>query len=66
MLRTPAFGRGVGRLTIGLGLAGAVTAVVILAIPESPVAAVGMFALIAFHLVLGWRTFRLPSSGSVG
>jgi hypothetical protein len=66
MLRTPAFGRGIGRVTLGLGAAGAVTAVVILAVPESTVAAVGMFALIAFHLAVGWRTFRLPTNGSVG
>jgi len=63
MVQTPAFGRGVGRVTIGLGAAGAAAAVVILAIPDSPVAVVGMVALIAFHLVLGWRTFRLPANG---
>ena len=66
MLRTPAFGRGVGRLTVGLGAAGAAAAVVILAVPESPAAVVGVFALIAFHLVLGWRTFRLPTNDPVG
>jgi hypothetical protein len=65
MVQTPTFGRGVGRLTIGLGVAGAIAAVVLLAVPESTVAAVGIFALIAFHLVLGWRTFRLPVSGVV-
>lgn len=63
MLRTPAFGRGVGRLTIGLGAAGAAAAVVLLAVPDSLIAVVGFFALIAFHLVLGWRTFRLTTNG---
>ena len=66
MVQTPAFGRGVGRVTFGLGAAGAAAVVVLLAIPESPIAAVGIFALIAFHLVLGWRTFRLPANGLVG
>lgn len=66
MVQTPAFGRGVGRVTFGLGAAGAAAAVVLLAMPESPIAAVGIFALIAFHLVLGWRTFRLPANGLVG
>ncbi|HEY3436211.1 MAG TPA: DUF4386 family protein [Actinotalea sp.] len=61
MARTPAFGRGIGRVTIGLAAVGVAVAVVILAVPESPVAAVGMFALIAFHVVLGWRMFRLPT-----
>jgi hypothetical protein len=66
MVQTPAFGRGVGRVTIGLGAVGAAAAVVLVAMPESPIAAVGVFALIAFHLVLGWRTFRLPADGLVG
>jgi len=66
MVQTPAFGKGIGRVTIGLGAAGAAAAVVVLAMPESPIAAVGIFALIAFHLVLGLRTFRLPANGLVG
>ncbi|MBU4517731.1 MAG: DUF4386 domain-containing protein [Proteobacteria bacterium] len=61
MARTPAFGRVLGRVTLGLGVAGAAAAVVALAIPDSPVAAVGIFALIAFQLVVGRRTFRLPT-----
>jgi len=66
MVQTPAFGKGIGRVTIGLGAAGAAAAVVVLAMPESPIAAVGMFALIVFHLVLGLRTFRLSTRASVG
>lgn len=62
MAQTPSFGTGRGRVAVGLGLAGAAAAVVALASPESPVAALGMFALLAFHVVLGWRTFRLPAS----
>jgi hypothetical protein len=27
--------------------------------PGSPVVALGFFALIIFHLVLGWKTYRL-------
>ena len=66
MVRTPTFGRRIGRVTIGLGAAGAAAAVVTLAIPDSPVAAVGMFALIAFHLVVGRRTLRLPTRELAG
>jgi hypothetical protein len=65
MLRTPDFGAGVGRLTIGLGTAGVAAGVVALAVPDSPVAAVGMVALIAFHLAVGWRTSRLSADGPV-
>lgn len=59
MLGTPTFGKGFGGVTIVLGVAGAVSAVVLLADPSSPIAVVGIFALIAFHLVLGWRVYRL-------
>ena len=65
--QTPSFGSGVALVTIGLGVAGAASAAVVLAMPESPTAAVvGIFALITFHLVLGWRTFRLPANGVAG
>jgi membrane protein implicated in regulation of membrane protease activity len=64
MLEAPAFGPGVGRLSIGLGALGVVAAVVLLIEPESDVAFVGVFALIVFHLVLGWRVLGLSGEPS--
>lgn len=63
MVRTPAFGRVVGRVTIGLGAAGTAAAVAVVIQPDSPVAAVGFFVFIAFHLIVGRRTLRLPTTG---
>jgi hypothetical protein len=59
MLATPAFGRGFGGLTVGLGVAGVGAATAVLIDPASPIAAIGVFALIIFHLVLGWKVYRL-------
>ena len=61
MLGNPAFGRRRGRATIALGVVGAVAAVALLVDPLSFIAVVGVFALIAFHLVVGWRMFRLAT-----
>jgi hypothetical protein len=63
MLGVPAFGRRFGWMTVGLGVIGTVSAVVVLADPGSPVASLGVFGLIAFHLVIGWRTCALSRSG---
>lgn len=63
MTGRPAYGTRFGRFTVGLGLVGVVAAVMVLIDPASPVAALGMVALIAFHLVLGWKTHRLSSGG---
>lgn len=59
---TPAFGKRFGGFTVGLGVIGVVTVALTL-IDPSPIAALGVFALIAFHLVLGWKTFALSRSG---
>lgn len=63
MIGTPAFGKRFGGLTVGLGVVGVGAAAVVLIDPQSPIAALGFFALIAFHLVLGWKTYAL-SRGS--
>jgi len=55
----PAFGRGVGRASVALGVAGLAAGTVVLVDPDSPAAALGVFALIGFHLVLGWKAYRL-------
>jgi hypothetical protein len=59
MLRTPAFGKGFGGVSVVLGVLGVVAATVLLVDPHSPIAVVGVFALIVFHLVLGWKVYRL-------
>jgi hypothetical protein len=64
MLEAPTFGTGVGRLSIGLGVLGVIAAVVLLIEPKSDVAFVGVFALIAFHLVLGRRLLGLSGDPS--
>lgn len=59
MLEAPAFGKGFGRMSVGLGVAGVVAAAVLLVDPHSPIAVVGVFALIIFHLVIGWKVHNL-------
>ncbi|MDQ3937056.1 MAG: hypothetical protein M3253_00065, partial [Chloroflexota bacterium] len=60
MRATPAFGARIGWLSVGLGLIAFATAVISL-IEVSDIAAIGVFALIAFHLVVGWKTHRLST-----
>jgi hypothetical protein len=56
---SPAFGKGFGRLSVALGVAGVVAASVLLVDPLSPSAFVGVLSLIIFHLVLGWKLYTL-------
>ena len=58
MRGSPAFGTLSGGLAIGLGVIGFASAVVGL-VEVSEIVAIGMFALIIFHLVIGWKTYRL-------
>jgi hypothetical protein len=60
MRGTPAFGTRIGGLSIGLGLIAVASALVNL-VQVSDLAAIGMFAFIAFFLVVGWRTYRLSA-----
>lgn len=53
------FGKGFGGVSVALGLVGGVAACVVLVDPASPIFPVGVFALIVFHLVLGWKVYRL-------
>ena len=59
MLGSPAFGKGFGWVSVVLGVLGIVAAAVLLVDPLSPIAAVGIFALIIFYLVLGWKVYSL-------
>ena len=58
MLDAPDYGKRIGRTTVALGVTGlAAAAALLVGVP--PMAAVSVFALIGFHLTLGWRTHRL-------
>ena len=59
MLEAPAFGKGFGGVSVVLGVLGVVAACVLLVDPLSPIAVVGVFALIVFHLVLGGKVYSL-------
>jgi hypothetical protein len=68
MLRAPAFGKGFGGVSVALGVFGVIAASVLLVDPSSPIAAVGMFALIVFNLALGWKAYslsRVPRGGRI-
>ena len=58
MLGTPAFGKGFGGLSVVLGVVGVIAASALL-VDVSPIAAVGVFEIMVFHLVLGWKVYRL-------
>jgi hypothetical protein len=60
----PGYGKVAGTLSVALGVLGLAAATVMLVDPGSPVAALGVFALIGFHLVAGWKTYRLSTIGS--
>ena len=60
----PGYGKVAGTLSVALGVLGLTAATVMLVDPGSPVAALGVFALIGFHLVAGWKTYRLSTIAS--
>jgi uncharacterized membrane protein HdeD (DUF308 family) len=62
MRRDPAFGKIAGDVSVALGVIGLAAATVMLVDPHSPAAALGIFALIGFHLVAGWKTYRLSTT----
>jgi hypothetical protein len=59
MLGAPAFGKGIGAVSVVLGVIGVVAASVLLVDPLSASAFVGVLALIVFHLVVGWKLYAL-------
>jgi hypothetical protein len=59
MLAAPAFGRGFGGVSVVLGVVGLVAASVFVVDPLSPSVFVVFLVLIVFHLVLGWKIYRL-------
>jgi hypothetical protein len=58
MLDAPSFGNRIGRTTVALGVTGLAAATALL-LEVSPIAIVGVFALIVFHLILGVKIHRL-------
>jgi hypothetical protein len=64
--RDPGFGKGIGRTSVVLGVLGLAAGIVTLIDPSSPVAAVAFFTLIGFHLVVGWKTYRLSQGTATG
>jgi hypothetical protein len=62
MPANPAFGKGIAIVSVVLGISGVAAGIVVLIDPKSLVAALGIFALIAFHLILGRRTYRLSKA----
>jgi hypothetical protein len=59
MLGAPAFGKGYARVSMALGIVGVGTAVALLIDPLSFIAVAGVFALIVFHLAVGWKVHGL-------
>jgi Domain of unknown function (DUF4386) len=55
----PAFGGAVGKASVALGGTALAASAVMLVDPATPAAALAVFALIGFHLLLGWRTYRV-------
>lgn len=59
MAASPAFGKVSGSVAVVLGLCGVGAGIAMLIDPKSPAPALGFFALIAFHLIAGWKTWRV-------
>jgi hypothetical protein len=59
MIKSPRFGKGIGWISVVLGVAGVVASSVDLWNPDSPLAVIAMAGLIVFCAVSGWKTYRL-------
>jgi hypothetical protein len=59
MLGTPAFGKGLGGVSVVLGVIGVVAAVLQMADPSSMTGAGSYFACLIFYFVLGWKVYSL-------
>ena len=55
------FGKAAAWLSMLLGIAALAAGITVLVDPASLVAALGIFALIGFHLILGWKVYRLST-----
>ena len=66
MLGAPAFGKAFGGVSVVLGVLGVAAGVVLMIYPGTSIAVVGVFSLIIFHLVLGWKVYSLSKGPYVG
>ena len=62
MLGTPAFGKGVGGVSVVIGILGVVAGIVLLIDPGSSIAIVSVLSLIVFHIAVGWKVYRLSKA----
>jgi hypothetical protein len=53
-------------VSVVLGVLGVAAGVVLLIDPGSPIAVVGILALIVFHIALGWKVYSLSKGPYVG
>jgi len=65
MLRTPAFGKAFGGVSVVLGVLGVAAGVVVVIDPSSAIAIVGILSLIVFHIALGWKVYSLSRAPSL-
>jgi len=61
MVKNTKFGKGIGWISVVLGVIGTVTAAVLLCSP-SALAAIALFALIIFHVIAGLKMYRLSKN----
>jgi uncharacterized membrane protein HdeD (DUF308 family) len=66
MRQDPAFGKIAGNVSVALGVIGLAAATVMLVDPLPTAAALGIFALVGFHLVAGWKRTASPPPPSRG
>jgi hypothetical protein len=64
MCKAPAFGKGIGGLSVVLGILGVVAGIVLLIDAGSSIAVVIVLSLIVFHSAVGWKVYRLSRAPS--
>jgi len=62
MLRSVDFGSGFGWLSTAIGVIGIAATVGALIDPDSPIVVLNVFGLIIFHLIMGWKIYRLSNT----
>jgi len=64
-IRTAGLTKDYGWMSVAFGIAGAAAALALL-VDVSEIAAVVIFALIGFHVAVGWKVLRLSNRRAVG
>ena len=65
MFDAPDFGKGYGRASVALGVVAAAAGIALVIDPGSFIAVAGFFAMIGFHLAVGWKVYRLSTTPSL-